>query len=52
MDINYLLRRQQIETMRADDAACRCSRMVHQQLANLYSQRIDTYSGRAARIAG
>lgn len=40
MDLNELYYRQQIELMRADDAACDQSRVAHQALADIYGQRV------------
>ena len=40
MDLNELYRRQQIELMRADGAACDQSRLAHQTLADIYGRRV------------
>lgn len=39
-DLNYLYYRQQVSLMRADEAACACSRWSHLGLARGYSARI------------
>ena len=41
MDLNYLLRREQIERMRADQAMCDDSRAAHLDLAESYRGMID-----------
>ena len=42
MDLNYLFQRQQIERLRARDAACAEARQAHLQLAALYEAEIET----------
>ncbi|URD60761.1 hypothetical protein M8312_13440 [Sphingomonas sp. KRR8] len=41
MDINYLFKRQQIETSRANSAASQKAREAHQRLAVLYERQIE-----------
>lgn len=40
MDLNYLLHRQQVERIRADNASCEEARRAHAQLARLYENAI------------
>lgn len=40
MDLNYLYQRYCVSLQMAERAACDCSRMVHQQLAEGYAVRI------------
>jgi hypothetical protein len=39
-DLNYLLKREQEELLRAQSAHCRAASHAHQRLANRYAQRI------------
>ncbi|MDH2135430.1 hypothetical protein N5J77_30410 [Sphingobium yanoikuyae] len=39
-DLNYLLKREQEELLRAQSAHCRAASHAHQRLANGYAQRI------------
>jgi len=41
MDLNYLLQRQQIERIRAQNAACGEARRAHAELASLYERAIE-----------
>lgn len=41
MDFNYLLHREQVERMRADEANCDESRAAHLSLADSYRAMID-----------
>ena len=52
MDINYLLKREQVERARADTADCDAARGAHLGLADGYRRRIDAYraSGAAAAV--
>jgi len=45
MDVNYYLKREQIERMRADIAASIEARNAHSALADLYRARITAYRG-------
>ena len=40
MDLNYLYQRYCVSLQMAEQAACDCSRMVHQRLAEGYAVRI------------
>jgi hypothetical protein len=40
MDLNYLYQRYSVSLHMAEEAACICSRMVHQKLAAGYAARI------------
>lgn len=40
MDLNYLYQRYSVSLHMADNAACNCSRIVHQKLADGYAARI------------
>ena len=46
MDINYLLQREQIERMRADQAACADVRAAHSELADSYRALVDSHRRR------
>jgi hypothetical protein len=41
MDINYLLQREQVERIRAEQAACANSRAAHRELAERYRALIE-----------
>jgi len=41
MDLNYLLHRQQIERVRAQNATCSEARRAHAELASLYELAIE-----------
>jgi hypothetical protein len=43
MDINHLLKREQIERMRADGAACARSRAAHEARASGYRRTLEHY---------
>ena len=43
MDINYLLKREQIERMRADGATCARSRASHEALAAGYRRTLERH---------
>jgi len=43
MDINYYLRREQIERMRAERAASDEARSAHRRMAELYRARVQAY---------
>ena len=47
MDLNYLYQRYSVSLHMADSAACICSRIAHQKLAEGYATRIA-----AARLRG
>lgn len=49
MDLNYLLHREQVERMRADEAGCDESRAAHLGLAQGYRTMID--GQRRSRLA-
>lgn len=49
MDVNYYLLREQVERVRAEAAACECSRAAHRQLANRYRTCIDEHRRAAAQ---
>ena len=46
MDINYLLRREQIERVRADRAGCDRSRTAHSEMADGYRLLVESYRER------
>ena len=48
MDINYLLKREQIERVRADRAGCDRSRAAHSEMADGYRLLVDGYRDRVA----
>jgi hypothetical protein len=52
MDLNYLLRREQIERMRADQAKCDDSRAAHLDLADNYRSMIDLQRRRRLSAVG
>ena len=43
MDINYLLKREQIERMRADQAVCERSRAAHESLAAGFRRTLERH---------
>lgn len=50
MDLNYLLRRQQVERSRAEAAASEAARKAHEELARKYEQEIEARTGSAFRF--
>ena len=52
MDLNYYLQREQVERMRADQAAHRAAAEAHRGLADLYRQHIDSYRETSGSAAG
>lgn len=41
MDLNYLFKRQQVETSLARSGANEAARLIHRRLASLYEERIE-----------
>lgn len=51
MDLNYLLRRQQVERSRAKEAKSKAAQHAHDELARKYEQQIEQITGNEFSIA-